>query len=174
MPAPSFAVYGLDPTFAGPRSVAGWQRLMGDAGPTWYVSLLHGEVPGAHLIVTTVGKIPAQSDGPEGHLVGPTGVQDAFRLAVAEMVTVERRRRSASLREEMLKIPDSESLASSSTWSRRVAVVDHRLVRFAFRSPSGGAWAAVADLGPVALALSGDAIALDEYELVAQDSPTAR
>lgn len=124
--------------------------------------------------VTTVGKIPAHSDGPEGRLVGPTGVQDAFRLAVAEMVTVERRRRSASLREEMLKIPDPESLASSPTWSRRVAVVDHRLVRCAFRSPSGGAWAAVADLGPVVLALSGDAIALDEYELVAQDSPAAR
>lgn len=87
MPAPAFPVYGLAETYSGERWAATWNRLWTPGGPLWMVMLDHGDAGSLSRIgVVTDAKLGQQAtkDGP----VGPTGLDDALRWALLEMVVM--------------------------------------------------------------------------------------
>lgn len=83
---PDFSVYGLDPSFTGPRWLNVWKWWQRPGERLWQVSLGHGDPDGNHLIVTTDAKRPQEevAGGKPGmQFVGPT---DVGSVALASLV----------------------------------------------------------------------------------------
>ena len=147
-----FPVYGLVSTYPGPRWLDSWNTLVPD-GPLWTVTLGYG-TPGTpnRLGVITDAKLPRRPI-PSG-FVGPTGLIDARRMALLEMVvtaTPPAKRRSADFVSAVNMAGGDNPLFNSST---ATVIIDNQPTEVSISHYRGG-WAAHCDLGRVAIAFFG-------------------
>lgn len=169
---PDFPVYGLDSSFHGRRWLDMWNQLGGNrsAMPLANVNLGHGD-PDHHgpvLVTITDAKLP-QHQTDQGLRVGPTGVTDAALGALLGMVHLafpddDAEVRPAAFREEANRLGELSNQLDGPEWSDVTAVVDRSSMVFHLRVRND-AWAAAADLGPVAVGAYGRGLQLTDYRL---------
>jgi hypothetical protein len=165
-------VYGLAGSFTGARWLDLWNQARGTGrGPLWHVNLGHGDRDeGPEVVVITDAKLPRhEPDVAEPWAYGPTGVADAALGALLYLVhrahpvgaTGER---PDAFRREVARLGDLTAHLAEPEWSREEATVDGGTVPFWVRT-AGAAWAAVADLGVVAVGVYGYRTRLSEHAL---------
>src|SRR5438552_1722310 len=148
---PSFPVFGMPNCES--RWIDMWNFVPGDDDRIWHVDLGHGDPRGTRLVVISDSKFSAVATS-AGVRIGPSGVDDAARRAVlsllgsADEVVLEREMRASQDRVE-------------SGWHAESVIVSGVEVVFEVRRLSAG-FAAVSDLGEVAVGLCGVNISLHE------------
>jgi hypothetical protein len=167
---PPFPVYGLADSFTGARWLDLWNQAVGNGrGPLWHVNLGHGDpVEGPEVVVITDAKLPRhEPHAAEPWHYGPTDVSDAALGAL--LLLVHRAypvgaddQRPYGFWQEVKRLGELADHLAGPEWSREAATVDGRTVVFSVRR-LGEAWAAVADLGPVALGVGGYRTRLSEH-----------
>lgn len=153
IPTPPFAVYGLAASYTGPRWISVWNRLWTPDGPLWMVELGHGEFASSRWVgVVTDGKLAAHRT--EYGFVGPTGVDDARRMACLEMVTMATPADERASIEFRQAVDLAGGAGEGFAVSGGVLNLDGVSVEVAVQTYRD-AWMACVDLGEVAVAVFG-------------------
>jgi hypothetical protein len=162
LPRPAeFCVYGLTPLFTGERWLAMWDVVDQSPGsPVWHVDLGHGSEDrvGPFAVVVTDGKITAAG-------FGPSGLEDVATRVILNLISVAYPSESGSTSEAALAEIAGVHDRRASRWAPRVIAVDDRPVEFMERRV-GDVYAAVADLGPVAVGVCGRSVEAADFGLV--------
>lgn len=171
---PDFPVYGLAASFPGQRWLEVWNTASAGAadGSLWHVNLGHGDPhhDGPILVTITDAKLPQRQIGPR-LWAGPSGTSDAALGALQGMIHLAYPADSAGVRpnafwDEADQIGQLADHLHGPNWDTTTAMVDETAVTFHIRARNG-AWAAVADLGQVAVGAYGHSLQLSAYPLEA-------
>ena len=158
--SPTFPVYGLGDQFEGPRSLVMWNQ----PSRLYTVTLVHGlRETGPWISVETVAKTPrAWIDAHNAS--GPTGTHDAAFAAVfglVQMATANRSEHRKMFADETADLDtdlrDGYSPALLGPGWEEDQLVVEGVARLAFSRRTPEAWATIADLDTVAVALNGPA-----------------
>ncbi|WP_157180895.1 hypothetical protein [Actinopolymorpha alba] len=166
--SPPFPVYGLADSFTGPRWFKVWNWWRGsERGRLWHVGLGHGDPNAGHVIVHTDAKHWWQARHRGGR--PRSNVTDAARAALLHMNDLAfppdpDGRRSAGFLDEDHRAAELAYHLAPPEWTPQTIAVENQPVLFWTRTVND-AWAAVADVGPVAVGAAGSEIPLDEHGL---------
>lgn len=161
---PDFPVYGLDGSFVGPRGMWLWDSSA--QMPLWRVELGHGPshaLAAPSLVSITIETRPARP----GVRSGPTGLVDIDDAVGKALLYLFHAVRGSPWPDPSAAVESLTELAGSlggPPWNDATGIVDGRPVNFQ-RYRHAESWVAAADLGPVAVALYGTGIELEDHGL---------